>query len=177
MNTLGRLILIVLFFVASACADDSGVAPGPTLKVDLDAVVATGEVQPIGGISTSGQPDAEALAVFADQGYVAVIDLRTAGEDRGFDEPAVVESLGMDYVSMPIGRQDITFDNGRKLGLLLDGYDGPVLVHCASGNRVGALLTLMLVDDGVDQELALETGKAAGMTSLEDAVVELLDED
>jgi len=176
MNTMGKLVLVLLFFAASACAGDSGVESDPTLKVNLADVVATGQVQPVGGISTAGQPDPEALAVFAEQGYVAVIDMRTASEDRGFDEPAVVESLGMDYVAMPIGGGDINFDNGRKLGLLLDSYDGPVLVHCGSGNRVGALLTLMLVDDGVDEELALETGKAAGLTSLEGTVIELLDE-
>jgi len=158
-------------------ADDPGSAPVSSLKVDLDAVVEVGKVMPVDGISTAGQPDERAFRVFADNGYVAVIDLRTPEEDRGMDEPSVIEKLGMHYVNLPIGGEDITFDKARELESLIDDYDGPVLIHCASANRVGALLALMMVDDGADDELAIEMGKAAGMTRLEPLVREILDAD
>lgn len=177
MRCPGEWIPVIAGFLICnlAVAEETGARPVSSLKVDLEAVVEVGKVVPVDGISTAGQPDEMAFRVFADNGYVAVIDLRTAEEDRGLDEPAVIDRLGMEYVQLPIGEDDITFDKARELGDLLDDYEGPVLVHCASANRVGALLALMMVDDGADTELAIEMGKAAGMTRLEPAVREILD--
>ncbi len=134
--------------------------------------------EPADGITAAGQPNENGLRELADSGYVAVIDLRTEGEDRGLDEQAVVESLGMDYVSLPIeGRGAISFENAAKLDQILAKYDQPVLVHCGSSNRVGALLALREKMNGADDEDALAFGKSAGMTSLEDTVKSRLAED
>jgi len=134
--------------------------------------------EPADGITAAGQPKENGLKDLAGDGYVAVIDLRTAGEDRGMDEQAVVESLGMDYVSLPIeGRGAINFENAAKLDRILSKYDQPVLVHCGSSNRVGALLALREKMNGADDEDALAFGKSAGMTSLEDTVKSRLAED
>lgn len=127
--------------------------------------------EPVEGITAAGQPSEEGLRELADSGYAAVIDLRTDGEDRGLDEQAVVESFGMDYVSLPIaGRGAINFENAEKLDQILSKYDEPVLVHCGSGNRVGALFALREKMNGADDEDALAFGRAAGMTKLEDTV-------
>lgn len=176
MNRVINLLAVVLL-AASGCAGEMEVTPASPLKVDLDDVVTTGSVQPVDGITAAGQPDEAALRVFAESGYAAVIDLRTAGESRGMDEPAVVEGLGMDYVSLPIGRDGISFENAKSLDALIRGYEGPVLVHCGSSNRVGALLALRASLDGADDEAALEIGKAGGLKSLEGRVVEVLNED
>ena len=127
--------------------------------------------EPTGGITAAGQPSAQNLKELADSGYAAVIDLRTAGEERGIDEQGLVESLGMDYVSLPIaGRGAINFENARILDEILDKYDEPVLVHCGSSNRVGALFALREKMNGANDEDALVFGKSAGMTSLESTV-------
>lgn len=172
-----RLILFLALMFSAALSVAGEGSPGATssLKVDLGAVVELGEVTPVDGISTSGQPDKASLAVFADSGYVAVIDLRTAGEDRGLDESAVVEGLGMKYVPMPIGRDDITIEKAEELANLLANYDEPVLVHCGSANRVGALFALKAFSDTGDAEEALEAGRASGMTSLEGRVQEVME--
>ena len=146
----------------------------PTIKVDLTAVVELGKVEPIDGLTTAGQPNEAAFRVFAESGYKVVVDLRTEGEDRGLDEPAVVQALGMEYVSMPIDGPDINFRKARELDALLDSYDEPVLLHCASSNRVGALLALNVFAESGDAELAIATGRAAGMKSLEKTVRELI---
>lgn len=169
------LIGIACIFHLSACAADTVIAPTSPIQVDLADVVATGVVRPVDGISAAGQPDAAALAVFARNGYAAVIDLRTDGESRGFDEKAVVGELGMDYVSLPIGRDDIGFANAQSLDELIANYDAPVLVHCGSSNRVGALLALRASLDGADNETAIELGKKGGLTGLEPAVRKALD--
>ena len=127
--------------------------------------------EPADGITAAGQPKEDGLEELAENGYAAVIDLRTAGEDRGLDEQDIVENLGMDYVSLPIaGKDALNFENAKQLDEILGEYDGPVLVHCGSGNRVGALFALREKMNGADDEDALEFGRSAGMTSLESTV-------
>ena len=166
----------MILVAGTACAGDDEVATG-SLKVDLAAAVESGKVEPVDGLSTAGQPDEAALRVFADSGYAAVIDLRTAGEDRGLDEAAVVEDLGMDYVLLPIGRGDITFEKAAELRRVLDQYDEPVLLHCGSANRVGALLALQEYAETGDREASLDVGREAGLTGLEGAVIEAIESD
>ncbi len=148
-------------------------APASTtsLHVDVVAVAERESVTPVDGITSAGQPDQAALAVFSDNGYVAIIDMRGEREDRGMDEKAVVESLGMDYVLLPIvSEDDISFENAKKLDDLLATYDGPVLIHCGSGNRVGALLALRQSMNGADDAAAMAYGKQGGLTGLEPVV-------
>jgi len=174
-----RLITtLVLFALAQGVvADETALGPVTSLKVDLEQVVELGTVSAVDGITSAGQPDEAALEVFADAGYATVIDLRGAEEDRGFDETAVVDELGLHYVTLPIsGKDAISFDNARKLDELLEEYPGPVLVHCGSGNRVGALLALRASLDGADDEEALALGREGGLKSLEGVVRERLDE-
>ncbi len=127
--------------------------------------------EPAEGITAAGQPNENGLKELAESGYAAVIDLRTAEEDRGLDEENVVEDLGMDYVSLPIaGPGAINFENAQKLDQILGEFDEPVLIHCGSSNRVGALLTLREKLNGAGDEEALAFGRSAGMTSLEETV-------
>ena len=170
------LVLAASMLALSACADSIEAPPASPLKVDLQNVVETGAVRPVDGMTSAGQPDEAAFRVFADSGYAAVIDLRTEGESRGLDEPAVVEGLGMDYVSLPIGRDGISFENARQLDKLIRSYDGPVLVHCGSANRVGALLALRASLEGADDEAAIEAGVEGGLTRLEQTVRDVLGE-
>jgi uncharacterized protein (TIGR01244 family) len=162
------------WFGLSACAGDIEATSASPLKVDLENVVAAGVVRPVNGITSAGQPDEAALRIFADSGYAAVIDLRTDDEDRGLDEKAVVQGLGMDYLSLPIGSDGVSFESARALDELLKAYDRPVLVHCASANRVGALLALRASLRGADNETAMQLGRQGGLTRLEPKVREIL---
>jgi uncharacterized protein (TIGR01244 family) len=137
---------------------------------------ATEFTEPKPGLHTGGQPTAEDLAAFSRQGVRTVIDLRTDEEDRGFDEAAEAKRQGMRYVRLPIGGAgDLTSENAALLKQALDESGDDVLLHCASGNRVGALLALMKAqhEDATPAE-ALEFGKRAGLKSLEPAVAEKL---
>jgi len=169
------LILLVVVFSFAQLAIAGGSAADSVVLVSIDELK-----QGRGDLSTkktvsAGQPDSAVLASFADAGYAAVIDMRTAEEDRGFDEPATVEGLGMRYISMPIASEDdISFAKAEELDQLLASIDGPVLVHCASGNRVGALFALREKAHGATDQEALAAGKTAGMTRLEPVVVKVL---
>jgi uncharacterized protein (TIGR01244 family) len=173
LRHISALLLITLAF--GVAADETDFGPVSSLKVDLQKVVELGTVSPVDGVTSAGQPDEAALEVFADAGYATVIDLRGEGEDRGFDEAAVVEGLGLHYVALPIENGDaVSFENARKLDELLQQYPGPVLVHCGSGNRVGALLALRASLGGADDDSALALGREGGLTGLENLVQERL---
>lgn len=174
MRKTPQLALFCLFAALQALAD---VTSAPAVHVDIEKVNNVGDVAPVDGLRSAGQPDAEAIKLFADAGYVAVIDLRGEKEKRGFDERAVVEQYGLEYVSMPVaGAGAINYAGARYLDSLLSRFDGPVLVHCASGNRVGALLALRASLAGADDAEALTYGKSAGLTRLESAVKKRLAE-
>jgi uncharacterized protein (TIGR01244 family) len=132
---------------------------------------------PIPGITTAGQPSADQLAGVAKSGIKTVIDLRGLAEDRGMDERAAVEKLGMSYVTLPVeGGNGVTFANATALDKLLAGAKGPVLVHCATGNRAGALLALRAKLKGADNDSALALGVASGLTGLKPAVEKKLEQ-
>ena len=178
-----NLLLLILMTVlsATACVQNSKpetrLRTETTLMVDLETVVRVGNVVPVEGITTAGQPDAAALTIFAEQGYKTVIDIRTEPEDRGMDEAVVISDLGMEYIVFPIDKPEaINFDNASELSRLIADSEGPVLVHCGSSNRVGALFALQKSLDGADDEVALEYGREAGMTRLEGRVKEVLSE-
>jgi len=175
IRSIGAAVLCAVAIFGAA--QELDLAPVTSLKVDLAKVTELGIVSPVDGVTSSGQPDEAALEVFADSGYATVIDLRGAGEDRGLAESAVVEDLGMHYVTLPIaGPEAISYENARKLDELIGQSGGPVLVHCGSGNRVGALLALRAKLHGADDESALQLGREGGLTRLEDVVRERLAE-
>jgi len=147
------------------------------IHVDIDEVIKVEDLQPIDEITSSGQPDAKAFAIVADSGYVAVIDMRGPNENRGLDEKAVVEALGLEYIEFPlVGREAISFENAQRLDKLLTDIDGPVLLHCGSGERVGAILALRHSLQGADDAVALEYGRDAGLSSLEPLVRDRLEQ-
>ena len=175
MKKLVLLSVVGVTALLGGCGNASDVADTQNMKADLAKVVEAGVVQPVDSITSAGQPDEAALNVFAESGYVAVIDMRGPEERRGLDERVVVEELGMEYVPFPIvGSDAISFENAKELDGLLSEYDGPVLLHCGSGNRVGALLALRLSLSGADDGQAIDYGRSAGLTGLEPVVKERL---
>ncbi len=137
------------------------------LLADIGAILVANAVHPVEGITAAGQPNHAAFGVFAASGYTTVIDMRGPTENRGLDEPSVIAALGMDYVPFPITiAENISFENATKLEQLIKEADGPVLVHCASSDRVGALLALRSSLAGADDATAIAHGIEAGLTSL-----------
>ena len=128
---------------------------------------------------SSGQPDAAVLDAIKAAGFKTVIDLRGENEDRGMDEAGEVEKRGMRYFSLPIESgvaADVSYDNARQLDRLLAGARGRCLLHCASGNRVGAIFALRAKLAGASADEAMALGKAAGLTRLEPVVTKRLQE-
>lgn len=134
--------------------------------------------RPLPGIFTAGQPSPAQLASLAAEGVRTVINLRAPGEQVEFDEASEAERLGLRYVSIPVaGPQDVTAETAARFSREFEDATraGGVLVHCASANRAGAMLAL---DQALAQnkpvEDALAVGRAAGLTTLEPRVTEIL---
>jgi uncharacterized protein (TIGR01244 family) len=125
----------------------------------------------------SGSIDAADIGRLRAAGIKHIINLRTAAESEGFDEKAIAAGLGIQYHAIPIaGAQSLTKENAAKLDELLEQIgDEPTLVHCGSGNRVGALIAVRAAwIDGRPTEAAIAEGKRWGLTSLEGAVRSVL---
>lgn len=133
--------------------------------------------QPEPGLLTGGQPSRECLEAVRAAGYHTVVNLRPAGEFKDFDEARVVHELGINYVCIPVaGADDLSDKAVASLdAVLTDPQCRPALIHCGSGNRVGALIAMHAGRKrGLGATEALACGDAAGLTALRDAVREKL---
>lgn len=130
---------------------------------------------PAANLGTGGRAQPADLQQAQAQGVKTVINLCPVSEDP-FDEAALVASLGMDYVNIAVASAaDLTPAKARELANVLAAKSGPTLVHCASGNRVGALFALKAHHvDGAPAEQAIEIGRAHGLKAMEPAVRQLL---
>jgi uncharacterized protein (TIGR01244 family) len=157
--------LIALIFIPASCY--AQVKDQLELPINFRAVSES--------LITGGQPSAMDLEQLKSAGVTKVINLRTANEKVDYDEQAKAEALGFTYISLPIaGSDDVTSENAAQLDLLLQGNE-KVLLHCASGNRVGALLAIRAHEiEGKPVAESLQLGRAAGMSSLEGTVESLI---
>lgn len=122
---------------------------------------------------TGGQPGRACLEAARAAGYRTVVNLRPAGEFKDFDESRVARELGFDYVAIPVAEvMDLDAEAVATLdAVLADARRRPALIHCGSGNRVGALFAVHACRKrglGVDEAMAL--GEKAGLTKLREAV-------
>ncbi len=137
-----------------------------TTQIDLPNAVALE-----GDVVSGGQPTEDTLRAAAEVGYASVLNLCDPSE-LAFDERATVERLGMRYLELPIrGAQDLTPEHARSFDAALRDAPRPLIVHCGSGNRVGALFALRahVCEDATVTE-SLRLGRNAGLTGLERTV-------
>jgi uncharacterized protein (TIGR01244 family) len=135
-----------------------------------------GYKQPTPNLISGGQPEAGAWPVAASQGVTTVINLRPDSELGDLDEAAEVVAAGLVYRQLPVaGAGDLTEANARTLWQLIADAPGTVLVHCGSGNRVGALLAIGAArEGGMAPEDAIAYGRSAGLAGAEARVREVL---
>lgn len=163
-------VLSTVLLIGFAVANE----PGGSAPIAADAQW----LQPHGAnLYSSGQPTEAQLQFLQSKGVGTVIDLRADDETPDFDEASRVRSLGLDYLGLPVrGKNGLTRENVAAFdALLARAGDRPLLVHCASGNRVGAMMALReRWQRGATPEQALAIGREWGMKSLELDVEALL---
>lgn len=121
-----------------------------------------------------GQPDAAAFQRLSEEaGIQTVVSFRRPEElaKLNFDEPALLETLGIRFINIPVMPDTFSKADVDRLAAVLDKTEGPILLHCSSSNRVGGVWATYLVQHrGVALEEALRLGHAAGLSS--DTMVE-----
>ena len=134
---------------------------------------------PFDSTLVGGQPTFEQLKKASKTGFKAVINLRTDRELPAPEQESTwVEGLGMKYFHIPVaGTEGLTLENTRLFAEVLSKTENyPLIVHCKSGNRVGAMFALKAFHiDGKNKEEALLIGERAGLTSLAPAVKKILE--
>ena len=128
-----------------------------------------GNVHRFGDVWLAGQPRAEDLALAQERGVRTVLNLRHESEIRGFEEPLVVTELGMRYVSLPWnGPDELTDDVFDRARAVLDTAERPLLLHCGSANRVGAVwIPWRVLDGGISVERAVAEAREIGLETPE----------
>ncbi len=149
-----------------------------TIANDADTIAGIKNLKtPAPNYFSGGQPTTEQLDALAGAGVKHVINLRLSSETPKFDEESLVVDRGMIYHSLPVdGVEGLSLSNIKALDQLLkQSGDEKVFLHCASGNRVGALMALRAASfDGKNIDEALVLGKSWGLTRLESEVRRLL---
>jgi uncharacterized protein (TIGR01244 family) len=114
-------------------------------------------------IATAGLLKDGAVADLKPLGFVTVLDLR--GPKEGTDsEKAAVESVGLRYFNIPVTDQPPTDAQVEAFTRIVeDPANRPILVHCSTANRVGAMWVLYQVRKGAPVAFAVEEGRTIGL--------------
>ncbi len=162
----------ISFFAACMALATS---PGCTASVSETPIPhVTAAVSPAPGIVSAGRLQPADMAQLREAGIEQVIDLTPDDETPDFDEASAVRSAGIEYSNLPVrGAEDLTRENVIAFDQLIQNAKRPVLVHCASGNRVGAMAALRSAwIEGQSEDDAIAVGKAWGLKALEPQVRE-----
>lgn len=131
------------------------------LSADVPRVLCLDE-----NFATGGQPAGDAYAKAAASGFSSVLSLRTATE--GIDllrERAQVENKKMRYFNIPVNSSSPRAEQADEfLRISRDEANHPMLVTCATANRVGAFMMIFrVVEQGWSEEKALEEAIKIGL--------------
>lgn len=122
-------------------------------------------------VGSAGLLKGNAVAEAADLGFRTVVDLRTTSETDG-TEKAATEAAGMAYVHIPVATRAPTPEQVAQFSELMAAEGNkPILVHCASANRVGAIWALYRAGTGVSAMTAIEEGRVLGLSSSREPAV------
>lgn len=158
-----RSITLATLLVLAGCA--GAPAPRPASPIDTAR-------SPMPGVYVTGRIASGDVAHLREAGIRRVVDLTPDAETPDFDEASAVRAAGLAYANLPLrGAADLTRDNVVAFDALVRDATQPLLVHCASGNRVGAMAALRAAwIEGEGEEEAIAIGKAWGLTGLEHEV-------
>lgn len=161
--TMILLLLPTLFAFAQEPKSEKLTKIEQTLKDDVPRILCVNDQ-----IATAGQPKDAAFEKLAANGFRSVLNLRT--ESEGVDlkrERELTNNAGMTYISIPfVGSASDPSVVDHFIKAVKDPSNHPMLIHCGSANRVGALFMIYrVVDQGWTEEKALEEATQIGLTS------------
>jgi uncharacterized protein (TIGR01244 family) len=122
-----------------------------------------------GDIWLASQPSPDDFEHAKKAGIRTVINQRPESEIKDFDERAVVTSLGLRYENPGWnGPKQFTDEIIEETLDLLRSVERPVMMHCASANRSGAIwIVYRVLDGGLDVDAAVAEAKTVGLRTPE----------
>jgi len=134
-----------------------------TLSAEVPRVLCLDE-----SFATGAQPTGDAYVKAAANGFRSVLSLRTNAE--GIDlisERTRVESTKMRFFNIPVNSSSPRPEQADEFRRIArDKTNHPMLVNCASANRVGAFMMIFrVVDQGWSEDKALDEAIKIGLTS------------
>ncbi|MDP6923679.1 MAG: sulfur transferase domain-containing protein [Candidatus Scalindua sp.] len=134
---------------------------------------------PLDSVLTGGQPTFDQIKQAAETGFKAVVNLRT---DKELPDPAQeltwVEGAGMKYFHIPVSVSEGFTPQKTKVfaDVLSKSENYPLIIHCKSGERVGAMFALKAFHiDEKEIDEALLIGQMAGLSKLAPTVKKILE--
>lgn len=163
----------------SACSTTPAKSDPLRQTTGTDSVVLERFTAAADNIHAGGRIAAADLPALRDAGMVHIIDLTPDAETPDFDEARAARAAGFAYDNLPVASpNDLNRETVATFDNLLRNRQGPTLVHCASGNRVGALAALRAAwVDGKSDEAAIAEGRRWGLRGLEAEVRQRLVQD
>ena len=134
-----------------------------SLKDDVPRILCLNE-----DFATAAQPSASAYGKLAANGFHSVLNLRTAEEGADLEtERKLVIASGMRYFSIPVVSAAPRPEQANEfIRVVKDKANHPMLIHCASANRVGAFMMIYrTVEHGWPEEKAYEEAVKIGLSS------------
>lgn len=157
-STTAALLTLVSLAAAASCA----AAPSCPVSVDPSLMINYRVVKP--GLAVSGKISDAGLAQLKALGFKTILNLRTEQEGAKAEE-AAVKAQGLRYEWVPVTADTLSLDDVSRVERVLDDpAAAPILFHCASANRVGAVWAIIQVRRGKTLADALEDGRAVGLT-------------
>jgi uncharacterized protein (TIGR01244 family) len=120
-------------------------------------------------ITAGSQPESrEDIEQLVKKGFKTIVNLSKAGEiDQVFkpdEEQEIVESLGLDYVHLPVSLSNVKDQDILNFCELVAETKGRVFVHCRIGQRAEPFsLIFHGKAKNLSAEQALEKGKQLGL--------------
>lgn len=159
-------VLLTLFaLLIASYAVAKGLVPYPAQVNDM---MRYQRVSP--NIATSGALDTSAIKELVKHDFRTVIDLRTEQEGTN-SEKLAIKKVDIEYFNIPVTREGIDESQLTAFKEILAQSTAPILLHCSTGNRAGAMWTVYRLSEGIPADRAFKEGRAAGMN---DAMAEII---
>jgi uncharacterized protein (TIGR01244 family) len=114
-------------------------------------------------IATAGVLRGGAVAELKGFGFTAILDLRTPPEGTELEQRAAL-AAGVRYFNIAIGAAPVAEAQLVEFAKIVeDKSNHPLLIHCQSANRVGAMWTLYRAVRGAPFATAVTEGRSIGL--------------
>jgi len=168
VSKMKKLIYLIIFFSCSGFYQTAFSQDSVSFPVKLDNTGFQDVFAQSDDLYISGQPTQEAFVKLKSEGVTTVINLRTQKEMDNrdyvpFNEETFLDSLGMNYVHIPLGGPDTPYNNEALLKFedALNQAEGKVLLHCTVGRRASHMFAAYLIQvKGFEPDKAIEYAKA-----------------